>query len=468
MSFTKTAMYLLVALLCCHHTPLIAQICGSSAPSLDAGNTFQAFDEFEQVLAREGSIGDEWEWGIGKNIGSSSSIYSDSSSSASKLNLDRVSGELLDWKVAYQVDGSATLTINRPGQVPITTSFANVNNPIRGGVSGNAVRFLLKLARPDGSHLVSVWPQRIDGYTLSHDLANVGTMTKPEASLVYFLPASNNGRTISGQMSFTFPNASPTAGVGLKLSVQLGNITCPNSLSDIAKPKITALNPNNNALVSGNKPTIKANFQGGESEVDLTKVLLTLDGVSISAQSIITATGISFTPSSAIDDGPHNVSLTVVDKANNSVTSNWAFVTDSKPPEITSQAPQSKTLADIFPNNIIIPITAHYRDLTSGVDRTKITLTLDGVDLTAQSNINETNLSYTPSVPYAVGTHNIRLTVYDKRGGSTQANWQFIVVDSGSFSIINTVPKNTTLPADDTLSVSAGFAVASPATLVLS
>ena len=64
----------------------------------------------------------------------------------------------------------------------------------------------------------------------------------------------------------------------------------------------------------------------------------------------MTAQGVSYTPATALADGPHQVALTVRDQAGNQAAASWSFTIDTAPPviSITSLADGSFTNQDVI------------------------------------------------------------------------------------------------------------------------
>jgi Carboxypeptidase regulatory-like domain/Bacterial Ig-like domain/Peptidase M15 len=191
--------------------------------------------------------------------------------------------------------------------------------------------------------------------------------------------------------------------------------------TDSAIPVITAASPKD-VVISSNKPIISAQYSDAGSGVDLTKVVLQVDAAIVTASSTITATGVSYTPTTVLADGLHTVILKVTDKVGNLAQTTWKFTVDTKPSVISAQTPKDVTVASATPT-----ISASYADTGGAIDLTKVTLLLDGANVTAQAKITATGISYLPTTALSQGSHLVSLTVLDTAGNQTQSSWSFVV-----------------------------------------
>ena len=144
---------------------------------------------------------------------------------------------------------------------------------------------------------------------------------------------------------------------------------------------------------------------------------LSLDGVPLLAK----ATGglIVATPSQPLTDGLHRVTWTVVDNAGNSTSDGATIgVADVTPPLIDTVAPQgiATTLA---------AVTAKVTDSGSGVAIDAIRLAVDGVEVSALSDVADGLIRYEPGRPWTEGEHAVRLTASDRSGNRSVRTWTF-------------------------------------------
>jgi len=66
-------------------------------------------------------------------------------------------------------------------------------------------------------------------------------------------------------------------------------------------------------------------------------------------------------------------------------------------------------------------------DEAAYVDPNTVRLTLDGMDVTSEANINRNSISYRPAVGIAPGRHDVVLTAVDQNGNSVTKRWSFRV-----------------------------------------
>jgi hypothetical protein len=174
---------------------------------------------------------------------------------------------------------------------------------------------------------------------------------------------------------------------------------------------------------SGNSvSTISASYTDVGSGIDVSKILLWIDQVDVSSKATTTATGTTYTTAEPLAVGSHKVKLQVVDKAGNVTISEWEF-TNIVPPVISVVGPKDVVL----PAGSKPTISANFADANSVIDTSSIRLIINGQDVTAQSLITATNITYTPPMALAEGPYTIYLEVSNKANGSAQAVWGFEV-----------------------------------------
>jgi len=264
-------------------------------------------------------------------------------------------------------------------------------------------------------------------------------------------------KTVSG-IAYTSPTKLADGNHVVVLTVQdmAGNSTSATwtfGVDGIA-PAISNLAPANNAiLAAGMAQTIGAQFQDSGAGVDLRIIGLEVDGQNVTAQAQVTATGISYTSTQAFAQGGHTVKLTVIDVVGNTAVQTWTFNVDTIAPTISAQAPDNTTSA-----SPAAAITAQYVDNDgSGIDTSKITLVVDGADVTGAATITATGISYTPAAALSDGNHTVALTVRDLAGNPMTANWSFGVDGTGP-AVTNVTPTaGVTMAADAIPTISAQF-----------
>jgi hypothetical protein len=104
------------------------------------------------------------------------------------------------------------------------------------------------------------------------------------------------------------------------------NITC----LDTTPPVISNLQPPNGSLMNNGYPLIAANFSD-TSGVNVSSVLLKVDGEDVTSWASIFANGIEYMPESALSDGLHTIYLEVEDIHGNAANATWTFEVDTQP-----------------------------------------------------------------------------------------------------------------------------------------
>jgi hypothetical protein len=107
------------------------------------------------------------------------------------------------------------------------------------------------------------------------------------------------------------------------------NVSCP----DTTPPIITNLRPPNGSSINDNTPVIGANFSD-DSGINISSVLLRIDGEEVTTQALVSADGIEYVPTLALSDGSHTIYLEVKDIHGNKANITWTFdvKTQLKPP----------------------------------------------------------------------------------------------------------------------------------------
>jgi hypothetical protein len=85
--------------------------------------------------------------------------------------------------------------------------------------------------------------------------------------------------------------------------------------------------PRRDSTIPGNHPTIQASFAGGLA--DPNAVRLTFDGRDVTDQSYVSPRGLTYTPSSPIPPGPHEVAVAGQDRGGAPFRTRWAFTSGS-------------------------------------------------------------------------------------------------------------------------------------------
>jgi hypothetical protein len=168
------------------------------------------------------------------------------------------------------------------------------------------------------------------------------------------------------------------------------------------------------SLLADGSPTLTATFAGAPA------VTLLLDGTDRTAQAEVSATGLSYTPSTRLLEGEHTAQVIVRDRAGREGRATVRFTTDTVPPSIVVASPGPVT------DNPAPVIRLSYSDDTSGLDPTSLRVTLDGESIDSICIPNAASgVCLTESVP--AGSHRLTATIKDRAGNVGRADFGFTV-----------------------------------------
>jgi parallel beta-helix repeat protein len=212
---------------------------------------------------------------------------------------------------------------------------------------------------------------------------------------------------------------------------------------DTTAPTITNLQPQEGSITNDNMTTIGADYSDADG-IDLGSIYLNVDGVDVSSSSSPTASGVTYTPVTALSDGTHYVYLKVNDTLDNMATELWSFYVDASPPDISNLLPSDGQIT----NNVTPMISANYSD-EFGINLSSVLLEVDSVDVTSFANVMANGLTYIPGLPLSEASHNVYLEVNDTTGNMATASWSFSI-ETTPPSITNMQPPNTATIVDTT------------------
>ncbi|MFA6091303.1 MAG: PQQ-binding-like beta-propeller repeat protein, partial [Elusimicrobiota bacterium] len=125
----------------------------------------------------------------------------------------------------------------------------------------------------------------------------------------------------------------------------------------------------------------------------------------------------------ALAEGSHTLTYQSADRLGNLevLRSSTVFV-DAAAPSLSLVPVNGSTLTVAIPQ-----IVASYADARPGINLNSVRMTLDNVDVTAQSAMTETSASFTPATPLAQGLHIITAVVADLVGNAASLNSTFFI-----------------------------------------
>ncbi len=257
------------------------------------------------------------------------------------------------------------------------------------------------------------------GYTLHIDNGGARQQFGRSASAVVQLngvtvagPSDFNAtvRTIDKPVTLTAQNrlevelrGSPGSGVTVTV---VGQVLNP---PDTTPPTVAITAPAEGSFLATATPTVTATYTDAGSGVDPASVRLAVDGVDVTAQAQVTASGLTFTPAAPLAEGGHSATLTVNDRAGNLAQATRSFVTDSVPPQVSILSPApGRTVGETPPS-----ISVQYSDFGSGLDPGGFELTLDGQPFACAAGPDGATC---PVPSLASGSHIVIARVRDRAG----------------------------------------------------
>ena len=174
-----------------------------------------------------------------------------------------------------------------------------------------------------------------------------------ETSLQYTTtePLSDGGHQVAIRVVDVADN-----GVDVALSFQI--------LSDLLPPEIGSLAPVNGAYVNTATPALSGSFSDNLSGVNVSSVVLTLDGADITASGVVSETGFSVVPS-GLSDGEHRLTVAVRDNRGNGASAGTGFTVDTVAPVVTALQTPAANAAGWNPTDVAVSFSA--TDAGSGV-----------------------------------------------------------------------------------------------------
>lgn len=254
-----------------------------------------------------------------------------------------------------------------------------------------------------------------------HDLVWNGSTSKYEKTITapnvtsynvnagHYYPVTVEATNTAGTKA-TANDLTPTIGPSLQLKVKEKVI-----------PTINITSPGANAyVVNSRQPTVfQLRDEANGSGVDISKLALKVDGgASIgSGASGMICTPVTngydctYTPPSALSDGPHTITINVSDFDGNTATqASRSYTIDTVPPVLNITSPSDGFIT----NNSNIVVQGSTNDATSSP--VTVTIKLNNVD---QGAVTVTGGNFSKALTLAVGANTIIVTSKDAAGRET-------------------------------------------------
>ncbi|HEX7149903.1 MAG TPA: Ig-like domain-containing protein [Thermoanaerobaculia bacterium] len=235
---------------------------------------------------------------------------------------------------------------------------------------------------------------------------------------------------------------------------------------DTVAPDYTIETPAANGYVDTRTPSFTIRWHDALSGVDLSRVVVTIDGVNRTARfttSVDGATG-TLTAAEALAEGAHTIQLTLYDRAGNKSPSQpQTFTVDTIDPVAAIEAPLNASYIGGAPHNLAVT----YVDPTgSGIDPASVRITLDGTDRTADFTLGATRATATLATALTNGSHTLAVTILDWAGNPATATSTF-TVDAIAPAVTITTPEANAWLKGATVTVTGTVVETSPVTLTV-
>jgi hypothetical protein len=260
--------------------------------------------------------------------------------------------------------------------------------------------------------------------TLSVDGADVSSLVAPGPS------------SATGVLQLNPPLSDGTHQLSATIADRAGNRSQPAALSfvvDTKPPVLTFASPSNNSFINNPTPSLLLKYNDGTGTgVDVSTVHIQLQQGANLPTDITSdfqigsqqATG-AIPAASLLADGTYVLTAVVSDLVGNPGSASATFVVDTVPPTATMQAPAANAILNTSVPSVVI----QYSDSNSGVDTSKVVLTVDGVNQTSILTLTATQATGTlPTL--ADGVHTVQLTVFDRAGNSSSVVSQTFTTDT--------------------------------------
>ncbi|WP_395814992.1 adventurous gliding motility protein AgmC [Archangium minus] len=284
-----------------------------------------------------------------------------------------------------------------------------------------------------------------DGLITSNRQPDIRGKAQPNTTVVIYIDGVEVGRTMSnasGDYIFGLPFALSEGNHTVQAATELNEVQSPRSAAntftvDVTAPAAPVVSaPADGALLNTSKPAIT-----GTAEPHST-VTVIIDGVAVGTVKADAAGNWSYTPTTALTEGPHTVKATAKDAAGNIS------------PESAQNSFRVDTAAPAAPT-VTTPSEGEYLKTPTPAITGKaepdstVTVIIDGVAVGTVKADAAGNWSYTPTTPLGEGPHTVKATATDAAGNtspeSSVRNFFVdtvvpvapVVVSPGSGSVVN-------------------------------
>lgn len=210
-----------------------------------------------------------------------------------------------------------------------------------------------------------------------------------------------------------------------KIIDRAGNITETTSTltaQDNVAPTLNITNPTGGAVL-GAAPTAVATYSDTFSGIDTNSFSATLNGTNITSTFTVISSQASTALGSGLNQGQNTLVIQISDLAGNTSTKTVNFTFDSAAPTISSIAPANGSF--LKSNTPTIQIA--YNDSESGIDTTKCSFFLNGLDRTSAFTVTTTGASLQITAPLPGGLNTVIANIEDRAGNTASQTFSFTV-----------------------------------------
>lgn len=183
---------------------------------------------------------------------------------------------------------------------------------------------------------------------------------------------------------------------------------------------LVSTSPSNLSAVNESRPTISVELAVNNTNTASLNISMSLDGADVTASLVKGASGAYFLPAYDLADGVHYVMVAVTSGSTILSSASWGFYVDTSPPIITSLYPINGTN---YSDALLLSV--NFTDQT-GVDVGRLTLLLDGADITGSTQLSQSGLFYAPQTRLGEGAHDFTISLWDLLGNGASYSWSLV------------------------------------------
>lgn len=191
---------------------------------------------------------------------------------------------------------------------------------------------------------------------------------------------------------------------------------------------LVSTSPSNLSAVNESRPTISVELAIKNANIASLNISMSLDGVDTTAGLVKGASGAQLVPAYDLAEGVHDVMIMIASGSTILSSISWSFYVDTSPPTITLLYPINGTH---YSEDLLLSV--NFTDQT-GVDVGRVTLLLDGTDITGSTQRSQNGLFYAPQTRLSEGGHHFTISLWDLLGNGASYSWSLVANSSANDS----------------------------------